>query len=102
MIGEKIVVDAVVHPYDLAPSNQIASDFSFEAMAQAEFVESPVDLAVIHALPGRGFAKTHVTAPQRAAAVAHSLARDEFSQARAQGVPAPWSALRGTTPTPCA
>jgi predicted TIM-barrel fold metal-dependent hydrolase len=100
MIGDKIVVDAVVHPYDLAPANQITSaqgqleavyaahrmasdtrhqhfvlehdeffsDFSFEALAQAEFVESPVDLAVIHALPGLGFAKTHVTAPQRAAA----------------------------------
>jgi len=99
MIGDRIVVDAVVHPYDLAPSNQIASaqeqleavyaahrmasdarhqhfvlardeffsDFSFEALAQAEFVESPVDLAVIHALPGLGFAKKHVTAPQRAA-----------------------------------
>src|ERR1700738_2349831 len=100
MIGDKIVVDAVVHPYDLAPSNQIPSaqqqleavyaahrmasdarhqqfvleheeffsDFSFEALAQAEFVESPVDLAVIHSLPGLGFARTHVTAPQRAAA----------------------------------
>ena len=100
MIGDKIVVDAVVHPYDLAPSNQVAtakeqldavyaahcmasdaahqnfvltrdeffSDFSYEALAQAEFVESPVDLAVIHALPGLGFARTHVTAPERAAA----------------------------------
>jgi uncharacterized protein len=100
MIRNMIVADAVVHPYDLAPANQISSatqqleavyaahrmasdarhqdyvlkhgeffsDFSFEAMAQAEFVESPVDLAVIHALPGLGFAKEHVTAPRRAAA----------------------------------
>jgi predicted TIM-barrel fold metal-dependent hydrolase len=100
MIRNMIVADAVVHPYDLAPSNQIRagtqqleavyaahrmavdarhqdfvlqhseffSDFSFEAMAQAEFVESPVDLAVIRALPGLGFAKQHVTSPQRAAA----------------------------------
>jgi uncharacterized protein len=77
MIGDKIVVDAVVHPYDLAPPNQVASakqqleavyaahrmasdaahreyvlqhdeffgDFSFDAMARAEFVESPADLA---------------------------------------------------------
>lgn len=109
MIGDKVIVDAVVHPYDLAPSNQIAdakeqlqavyaahrmaadarhqqfvlthdeffSDFTFESLAQAEFVESPVDLAVIHALPGLGFAKTHVTAPQRAAAF-RNLYPDRF------------------------
>jgi predicted TIM-barrel fold metal-dependent hydrolase len=100
MINDMIVVDAVVHPYDLAPANQIAAaapqleavyaahrlasnaehrqyilereefftDFTFDALAQAEFVESAVDLAVIHALPGLGFAKTYVTAPRRAAA----------------------------------
>lgn len=100
MIGDMVVVDAVVHPYDLALPNQVSSakeqleavyaahrmasdaqhqhyvlnhdeffsDFSYEALAQAEFVESPVDLAVIHALPGLGFAKQHVTSPDRAAA----------------------------------
>jgi predicted TIM-barrel fold metal-dependent hydrolase len=100
MIAGKIVIDAVVHPYDLAASNQVTSaseqlesvyaahrlasnaehqqfvlerdeffsDFSYEALAQSEFVESPVDLAVIHSLPNLGFAKTYVTAPARAAA----------------------------------
>ena len=100
MINDTFIVDAVVHPYDLAPGNQVASaqaqldsvyaahrmsvdrvhasyllahdeffsDFSFEALARAEFVESPVDLAVIHALPNLGFAKGYVTAPDRAAA----------------------------------
>jgi hypothetical protein len=43
--------------------NEFFSDFSVEALAQAEFAASPVDIAVIHALPGLGFAKTHVTAP---------------------------------------
>jgi uncharacterized protein len=84
MIGDKIVLDAVVHSYDLAPPNQVASakqqleavyaarrmasdaahqeyvlqhdeffsDFSIDAMARAEFVEIPIDLAVIHALLG--------------------------------------------------
>jgi hypothetical protein len=55
MIGDKIIVDAVAHPYDLAPSK-----------------------------------------------VTQRVARDEFSQARAQGAPAPWSALRGTALTSCA
>jgi hypothetical protein len=34
--------------------------------------------------------------------VARRVAHDEFSQARAQGVPAPWSALRGTALSPSA
>ncbi|WP_043603714.1 amidohydrolase family protein [Candidatus Protofrankia datiscae] len=94
------MVDAVVHPYNLAPANQnpkardqleavygahvlatdqnrpeyllthdeFFSDFPFEAIADSLFVESPVDLAVIHALPNLGFARGHVTAPERAAA----------------------------------
>lgn len=100
MIDDIFIVDAIVHPYDLAPANQVLSaqeqldavyaahrmtvgpgqeeyllshdeffsDFSFEALAQAEFVESPVDMAVIHALPSLGFCRRHVTAPARAAA----------------------------------
>jgi len=35
-------------------------------------------------------------------AVVQRVAGDEFSQARAQGVPAPWSALRGTALSPSA
>jgi hypothetical protein len=48
VIGDKIIVDAVVHPDHLEPSD----------------------------------------------------AHDEFSRACAQGVPAPWSALRGTALAP--
>jgi hypothetical protein len=69
MIGDKIVVDAVVHPYDLAPPNQVAS-----AMQQLE-----ADYA----------------AHRMACDPIRAVADDEFSQARAQGIPAPWSALRG-------
>jgi predicted TIM-barrel fold metal-dependent hydrolase len=100
MIGDTVVVDAVVHPYNLAPENQnpdareqleavygahvvatgpdhpehllqraeFFSDFPFEAVADSLFVESPVDLAIIHALPNLGFALGDVTSPDRAAA----------------------------------
>lgn len=100
MIDNKLVIDAVVHPYDLSESNQVPtyrpqldavyaahgmsfddahrthmlardeffSDFSFEAMACAEFVESPVDFAIIHALPCLGFVKGYLTDPKRAGA----------------------------------
>lgn len=100
MIDDGVVVDSVVHPYNLAPDNQnpaaakqleavyaahllatgeehkdhqltraeFFSDFPFEAIADSLFVESPVDLAVIHALPNLGFANGYVTDPERAAA----------------------------------
>ena len=98
MIDDMVVVDAVVHPYDLSPANQnpdateqleavygahrlatgaahaeyqldraeFFSDFPFEAIAGSLFVESPVDLAVIHALPNLGFCRDYVTDPRRA------------------------------------
>ena len=100
MINETVVMDAVVHPYNLDPRNQnpaareqleavygahvvatgdqhpehkltrdeFFSDFPFEAIADSLFVESPVDLAIIHALPNLGFARDYVTDPDRAAA----------------------------------
>ena len=100
MIDNMLVIDAVVHPYDLSESNQVAAyrsqldavyaahgmsfddahrthmlahdefftDFSFEAMACAEFIESPVDFAIIHALPNLGFCKGYLTHPNRAGA----------------------------------
>jgi predicted TIM-barrel fold metal-dependent hydrolase len=100
VIGDAVVVDAVVHPYNLSPENQnpaateqlesvyaahrlatgeehadyqlsreeFFSDFPFEAIAGSLFVESPVDLAVIHALPNLGFCRGYVTDPRRAAA----------------------------------
>ena len=74
MIGDKVIVDAVVHPYDLA---------------QAEFVESPMDLAVIHSLLDP-------------AEIVRRVALDEFSRARADRFGPSWSALRGTAPAPSA
>lgn len=100
MIDDAVVVDAVVHPYNLAPANQnpdaaeqleavyaahllatgddhaeyqlgraeFFADFPFDAVAGSLFVESPVDLAVIHALPSLGFCRDYVTDPRRAAA----------------------------------
>jgi hypothetical protein len=44
------------------------SDFPFEAVADSLFVESPVDLAVIHALPNLGYCRGYVTDPGHAAA----------------------------------
>jgi predicted TIM-barrel fold metal-dependent hydrolase len=43
------------------------TDFGFDAMADALFRESPVDVAVLHALPNLGFAHGNVTDPRRAA-----------------------------------
>ncbi|MDQ1501290.1 MAG: uncharacterized protein QOI86_4630, partial [Actinomycetota bacterium] len=93
-----MVVDAVVHPYDLSPANQTPEnreqllavhayhrlctgpnpeyalddhefliDFDPEALTDALFAESPVDLAVIHALPNLGFTRGGVTDPYRMA-----------------------------------
>jgi hypothetical protein len=55
MTGDKIIVDAVVHPYDLGPAE-----------------------------------------------VARRVARDEFSRARAQVLPPPWSAVRRAALAPSA
>jgi uncharacterized protein len=100
MIDDMVVVDAVVHPYNLSPANrnpdateqleavyaahllatgdehaeyqlnraEFFCDFPFEAIAGSLFVESPVDLAIIHALPNLGFCRDYVTDPRRAAA----------------------------------
>ncbi|HKS98648.1 MAG TPA: amidohydrolase family protein [Rugosimonospora sp.] len=100
MLDGAVVVDAVVHPYNLDPANQnphareqldavyaahvlatgphhpshllrrdeFFTDFPFDAVAGSLFVESPVDLAIIHALPNLGFCRGDVTAPERAAA----------------------------------
>jgi uncharacterized protein len=99
MIRDMVVVDAVVHPYNLSPANQdpdgtaqlealyashqlavgrehgeyqlsraeFFTDFPFEAVASSLFVESPVDLAAIHALPNLGYCRSYVTDPGRAA-----------------------------------
>ena len=98
MIDNMLVIDAVVHPYDLSEENQVPtyreqldavyaahrmsfdhahrahmltyeeffSDISYEAIACPEFVESPVDFAIIHALPCLGFCKGYLNDPNRA------------------------------------
>jgi len=100
VIDQSLVVDAVVHPWNLSPENQnpaaldvleavhashrlaldeahagyrlapheILSDISFETVARAEFVESPVDFGVLHSLPNLGFTLGPVTVPDRAIA----------------------------------
>jgi uncharacterized protein len=47
--------------------DEFFSDFSYYAVAHALFVESPVDFGILHALPNLGFARSHVTAPERVA-----------------------------------
>lgn len=61
-----LAIDAANKRYELTP-DEIFSDIDFDALAEAEFVESPVDLAVIHALPSLGFTTGNVTDPDRAA-----------------------------------
>lgn len=63
-----LALDASNRHYQLTP-DEIFSDIDFDALAEAEFVESPVDLAVIHALPSLGFTTGNVTDPDRAAAL---------------------------------
>lgn len=105
MIDDMVIVDAVVHPWNMSPENQNPAaqaqidavyashklsydaahadfvlqpdeffrDLPFEVIGQAEFVESPVDYAVLHALPNLGFGLGHITLPEKCAAF-----RDRF------------------------
>jgi predicted TIM-barrel fold metal-dependent hydrolase len=100
MIDSMVVVDAVVHPWNMAPENlnpqapdviaavhashrlsvdaahheyiledrEFFTDLSWDVVAQAEFVETPVDLGVMHALPNLGFGRSYITDPERSAA----------------------------------
>ena len=100
MIDGMVIVDAVVHPWDMSPANQNPAaqaqidavyashklsfddahahyrlqpdefflDQSFDTIGRAEFVESPVDFAVLHALPDLGFGLNHITRPDKCAA----------------------------------
>lgn len=105
MIDDMVIVDAVVHPWNMSPENQNPAaqaqidavyashklsydaansdfvlqpneffrDIPFDVIAQAEFVESPVDYAVLHSLPNLGFGLGHITLPEKCAAF-----RDRF------------------------
>lgn len=66
--SHKLSLDDANRRYELT-DGEIFSDISFDALAAAEFVESPVDLAVIHSLPCLGFTTGNVTDPDRAAAL---------------------------------
>ena len=66
--SHKLALDEANRGYQLTEA-EIFSDIDFDALAHAEFVESPVDLAVIHALPCLGFTLGNVTDPDRAAAL---------------------------------
>lgn len=100
MINGNLVIDAVVHPWNMAPENQnpeskaqiaavhaahlmsvdddnaqyrladdeIFRDIDYDTIARAEFVESPVDFAVIHSLPNLGFGIDYITDPDKAVA----------------------------------
>lgn len=100
-----MIVDAVVHPWNMSPENQNPAaqaqidavyashrlsydaahadyvlqpdeffrDLSFDVIARAEFVESPVDVAILHSLPNLGFGLGHITLPEKCAAF-----RDRF------------------------
>lgn len=100
MIDGMVIVDAVVHPWDMSPENQnpdglaqvqavygshklsfdqphadyalkpdeFFRDHTFETIGTAEFVESPVDFAVLHSLPNLGFGLKHITKPEKCAA----------------------------------
>jgi predicted TIM-barrel fold metal-dependent hydrolase len=99
MLAGRVVVDAVVHPYNLAPENwnpaaveqveavhrfhldchdpanahyalgrdEFFVDFDGDALTHALFAESPVDVAVLHALPNLGFTRGGITDPERVA-----------------------------------
>lgn len=100
MIDDMIIVDAVVHPWNMSPENQNPAsqpqidavyashklsydeantqfilqpdeffrDLPFDVIGRAEFVESPVDYAVLHSLPNLGFGLGHITLPEKCAA----------------------------------
>ena len=67
--GAHVLATGDQHPEHVLTREEFFSDFPFQAMARTLFVESEVDVAVLHALPNLGFAKEHVTDPRRAAAL---------------------------------
>lgn len=65
--SHKLSFDAAHANYILQP-DEFFRDQSFETIGLAEFVESPVDFAVLHALPNLGFGLGHITLPEKCAA----------------------------------
>jgi predicted TIM-barrel fold metal-dependent hydrolase len=61
VLGSDVVVDAVVHPFNVGATNRAP-----DAEAQLDALYGAHQL---HALPNLGFGRTHVTAPDRVAAL---------------------------------
>ncbi len=61
------------HADHILQPHEFFRDLSFDVIARAEFVESSVDFAVLHALPNLGFGLGHITLPEKCAAF-----RDRF------------------------
>lgn len=70
--SHKLSYDAAHADYILQPA-EFFQDLSFDTIARAEFVESPVDYAILHSLPNLGFGLGHITLPEKCAAF-----RDRF------------------------
>lgn len=83
--SHKLALDEANRKYELTDA-EIFSDVDFDALAQAEFVESPVDLAVIHSLPNLGFTLGNVTDPDRAGKL-RDRHRDRFKLYATVGTP---------------
>jgi predicted TIM-barrel fold metal-dependent hydrolase len=98
MLGDMVVVNGVVHPYNFArenllphaervvdvvylhhemwsgpgytmPRERFFTDFDLDAFTASNFAESPVDLAVIHALPGQNIVRDEPRMVDRMAAL---------------------------------
>ncbi len=98
MLNGMIVINGVVHPYNFAakdvlphaermvevvyhhhrmwsgpdyimPRERFMTDFDLDAFTAANFAESPVDLAVIHALPGQNIVRDEPRMVDRMAAL---------------------------------
>jgi predicted TIM-barrel fold metal-dependent hydrolase len=65
--AHRLSVDTANAEYILS-DDEFFTDISFDTVACAEFVESPVDLAIIHSLPNLGFGNEFITAPEKGAA----------------------------------
>ena len=83
--SHRLALDDANRRYELTEA-EIFSDIDFDALAEAEFVESPVDLAVIHSLPPLGFTTGNVTDPDRAGAL-RDRHRDRFRLYGTVGTP---------------
>jgi len=104
MIKDQIVVDAVVHPCDLSPQNQVPSAgqpldsvYAAHRMASDAKHQNYVHRALTEQdrrnILGLSYIRMHGLGP---AQVLREISNDEFTRARAGSIPQPWSTLRNT------